>query len=144
MSSQDIGFIIKIISEKLKVHADADLKKRGLTISQARVLGFLEYHDGQATQKEIEQHLNVAHPTVVGLVQRLEKNGFLTCNVDPRDKRNRIIMQTKKAADMSMVLEKSLDDREAVLLSGLSDEEIDELRRILYKIYHNIDEHHAG
>lgn len=140
MNPQDIGFIIKIISEKLKVHADADLKQRNLTISQARVLEFLEHHEGQATQKEIELHLNVAHPTVVGLVQRLEKNGFLTCNVDSRDKRNRVIMLTNKAAAMSVVLEKSLKDREKILLSSLSTDEVNELRRMLYVIFHNIDE----
>ena len=33
----------------------------------------------QATQKEIAPFLDVAHPTVVGLVSRMEQNVHVTC-----------------------------------------------------------------
>lgn len=47
-----IGYQFKLISDKLKVHADADLKNQGLTLAQSRVLTFLNEQDGIATQKK--------------------------------------------------------------------------------------------
>ena len=73
-----IGYQFKIIDEKIKVRADEDLKRHDLTLMQTRVLGFLAEVGGQATQKEIEDDLEVSHPTVVGLVFRMEQKGFLS------------------------------------------------------------------
>ena len=79
MLKNDVGYLIKSINDKLKVRADAELKKYHLTMSQSRVLIYLRSRGGQATQKEIETFLDVAHPTVVGLVSRMEQNGYVTC-----------------------------------------------------------------
>ena len=52
-----IGYQFKIINDRIKVRADADLKTHDLTLTQTRVLGFLTESGGQATQKEIEADL---------------------------------------------------------------------------------------
>ena len=64
----DVGYLIKRINDKLAVRADAELKQYHLTMSQGRVFLYLSSRGGQATQKEIETFLGVAHPTVVGIV----------------------------------------------------------------------------
>lgn len=84
MPQKDIGYLIKNINDKLKVKADADLKHSNLTLAQSRVLTFLASQDGQATQKEIEIFLEVSHPTIVGIISRMEQNGHLICWVDKR------------------------------------------------------------
>ena len=75
----DVGYLIKRIHDKLAVRADAELKQYHLTMSQGRVFLYLSSRGGQATQKEIETFLGVAHPTVVGLVSRMEQSGYVTC-----------------------------------------------------------------
>ena len=75
----DVGYLIKRINDKLAVRADAELKQYHLTMSQGRVFLYLSSRGGQATQKEIETFLGVAHPTVVGLVSRMEQSGYVTC-----------------------------------------------------------------
>lgn len=72
-----IGYQFKIINDRIKARADADLKTHDLTLTQTRVLGFLAESGGQATQKEIEADLQVSHPTVVGIISRMEQKGFL-------------------------------------------------------------------
>ena len=69
----DIRFLIKSISDRLKVCADADLYRYHLTLSQSRVLWCLEQSGGQATQKEIERFHTVSHPTVIGIVSHMKK-----------------------------------------------------------------------
>lgn len=53
MQQLETGVYFKLITDKLRAKADADLKSHGLTMTQSRVLCFLSDHDGEATQKEI-------------------------------------------------------------------------------------------
>ena len=92
----DVGYLIKRIHDKLAVRADAELKQYHLTMSQGRVFLYLSSRGGQATQKEIETFLGVAHPTVVGLVSRMEQSGYVTC-WPCEDGRNKNVKLTAQA-----------------------------------------------
>ena len=83
--------------------------------------------------------MNVAHPTVVGIVSRLEKNGFLKCYVDEADKRNKIVCLTEKAIDVGEQMNAEIEMNEKMLLNNLSDDDINSLRRILKTIYKNLE-----
>lgn len=139
MPQKDIGYLIKNINDKLKVKADADLKQSKLTLSQSRVLAFLDNQGGQATQKEIEVYLEVAHPTVVGIISRMEQNGHLRCRVDETDKRNKIVALTEQAKALGEEMEQRLSANEEKLLASFSEEEIKKLRQMLLTIYHNLE-----
>ena len=89
MDQFQIGCLLKMITDKIKMRADADLAQQGLTLTQSRVLGYLDRSGGQATQKEIEGFLQVSHPTVAGIINRMEQNGFVRCRLDPADKRSK-------------------------------------------------------
>ena len=93
----DVGYLIKRINDKLAVRADAELKQYHLTMSQGRVFQYLSSRGGQATQKEIETFLGVAHPTVVGLVSRMEQSGYVTCwpCEDGRNKNVKLTVQAE-------------------------------------------------
>ena len=127
MNNQDIGSLLKQIHDKMKVSADASLKEIGLTISQAMAMEFLHEKGGK-----------VAHPTVVGIVSRLEKNGFITCYVDETDRRNKIICVTDKAEKNAEKMYNGRAEAESRLLQSLSAEEIEELRRLLQILYNNV------
>ena len=125
-----IGYWFKTISDKMKASADADLKRHGLTFAQARVIGLLEQTGGEATQKEIENDLQVSHPTIVGVVSRMEQNGFLTTYVDPDDRRNKRVKLTPKALSMSQTMKTLVEAKERKLIHSLSSKEVKELYRL--------------
>lgn len=52
MPQKDVGYLIKNINDKLKVKADADLGRYGLTFAQSKVFAFLHGCGGEATQEE--------------------------------------------------------------------------------------------
>ena len=83
-----VGPLFKVINERMQASADADLKEQGLTFAQSQVIVYLIEHAGRALQKEIETSLKVSHPTVSGLVSRLEKNGFVRTWVAEDDRRS--------------------------------------------------------
>lgn len=140
MQEKDIGYLMKNINDRLKTRADADLGRYNLTFAQSRVFGFLNSCGGAASQKDIERYLEVSHPTVVGLVSRLEQRGFVLCRVDAADRRNKIVELTEQARTIGQDMERSVAATEAELLSGLSASDVDELRRMLTVMYGNLEQ----
>ena len=139
MMKRDIGYLIKNINDKLKAKADADLKHCNLTLAQSRVFAFLHRNDGQATQKEIEVFLDVSHPTVVGIVSRMEQNGHVISWFDEHDKRNKIVRLTNQAQALGMDMEQNIKSNEKQMLASLTDEDIERLRELLLVVYKNLE-----
>ena len=139
MQKRDIGYLIKNINDKLKAKADADFKRYNLTLAQSRVFAFLHSNGGQATQKEIEVFLEVSHPTVVGIVSRMEQNGHVISWIDENDKRNKIVKLTEAAEALSMDMEHDISSNEQKMLASLSGEEVEQLRELLLTFYKNLE-----
>ena len=133
MLKNDVGYLIKSINDKLKVRADAELKQYHLTMSQSRVLVYLRSRGGQATQKEIETFLDVAHPTVVGLVSRMEQNGYVTC-WPCEDGRNKYVKLTPQAEAIDKDMQENMHANEERLLAPLSPEDRERLRDLLLTV----------
>lgn len=136
--NNDIGHIIKTINDRLKARADAIMKQHDLTLSQERVLAYMMSEGGSVTQKNIEDHLKVTHPTVVGIVARLEKNGFVHCYLDPENRRNKIVELSERAYQIADEMKATIRLHEEMMLKGLSVEEVEALRSALLHIADNI------
>lgn len=139
MTLKGIGYLIKMINDKVKVKADADLNTYELTLSQSRVLTFLKSKGGQATQKEIEEFLEVSHPTVVGIVSRMEQNGYVTTWFAPKQQRSKMVRLTEKAQTIGEELIRMVQEQEASMLQGLTQEQVTELAKMLRVIYENLE-----
>ena len=133
MLKSDVGYLIKSINDKLTVRVDAELKQFNLTMSQCRVLLYLNSRGGQGTQKEIETFLGVSHPTVVGLVTRMEQNGYVMC-WPSEDGRNKNVKLTPKAEDIDKDMKKNMQVNEQTLLEHLYPEEREKMRDLLLKV----------
>lgn len=138
MEDKDIGHLFKAINEKMRTRFDNQLKDNNLTFSQCQVLFFISCNGGEVTQKQIESFLDVSHPTVVGLIARLEKNGYISCHTDESNKRNKIVCQTEKAAGFSGEMFRSRLEGEEKMLNGLSKSDRAQLRLYLETIYNNM------
>ena len=135
----DIGFLIKLIHDDIDRIINNQLRPMELTSSQGVVLAFLLAHaDGQVTMRALQDTLGVAHPTVVGLIRRLEKKGLVEVRVAKEDRRMRIVSLTKKAGEMLAKVPPQTELIESQLLAGLSDEERCELRRLLSVLHRNV------
>ncbi|WP_019171083.1 MarR family winged helix-turn-helix transcriptional regulator [Pseudaminobacter salicylatoxidans] len=73
-------------SRKLRTLFDARVRTHGLTLSRARLLMHLVKADG-ATQAELADALEVEQPSLVGLVDALEKMGHIERRAIDGDRR---------------------------------------------------------
>lgn len=141
MNQKNAGYYLKRINDYIESDANRELEQYGLTCSQTRVLSFLLNRKDEVTiQKDIEDFFEIKHPTVIGILQRMEAKGFITSSVDPNDKRQRIITLTDMAFEVEKKIGDHVKDAEKRMGSGMTDEEIADLKLLLYKVYKNINE----
>ena len=127
------------MTDVLGREANYMLKEHDLTWGQSRLIGFLSRNGGECTQKELENFLEVSHPTVVGIVSRMEQNGFVTCRIDASDRRNKIVSLTEKAVEAGKSILGSLREQEEAMFDGFTDEERQKLDEYLFRIYENLN-----
>lgn len=133
-----VGYLIKNISDKMRCCVDEHLKEHNLTFQQSKVIAFLAMKNNQASQKQIEDFLKVSHPTVVGIISRMEQNGYLTTFVDKIDKRNKIVKLTPKAIEKWDKLKTTIDANEKQILKGLTDQQKLDFIAFLEQVYKNL------
>ena len=139
MKHNNTGFYIKRISEYIESDANRALEQYGITCSQARVLTFLlKRQDKTTIQKDIENYFEIKHPTVIGILQRMEAKGLIASSVDPSDKRQKIITLTDSAFKLEKTIADHVEDAEQRMAEGMTEEELETIKQLLYKVYKNI------
>lgn len=123
----------------MRAKADSDLKKLNLTMSQSHVISFLNRCGGTSTQKDIVSCLNVSGPTVVGLLFRMEHNGYISTCYSQQDRRAKIVSLTPKARKIGKELEMKIIDNEKKMLKSFSDSEVEKLKSMLISISDNLE-----
>ena len=139
MKHNNTGFYIKRISEYIEADANRALEQYGITCSQARVLTYLLKRQDKVTiQKDIENYFEIKHPTVIGILQRMEAKGLIVSTVDQGDKRQKIITLTDSAFELEKTIADHVEDAEQRMAEGMTKEELDTIKNLLYKVYKNI------
>ncbi|NND06848.1 MAG: MarR family transcriptional regulator/GNAT family N-acetyltransferase [Saprospiraceae bacterium] len=68
---------------------------------------------GQTTVSEIASVLHFAHPSVINIVQKMDKSGYLQITSDPSDNRKRVIKLSEKALSQLPEMERVWEACEA-------------------------------
>lgn len=133
------GEYFKMINIMFIAHADAALRPLGLTCAQSDVLIFLaERGEAETTVQDIGQHFRLKHPTVIGLIRRLEQKGFVTTAVSARDRRCRTVRLTDKFDEVQRVMNDIRQYLDAQATRGFSNEELGQLHGFLERVCENI------
>jgi len=139
MSRMKVGFYFGQIHEALDRMVNNELRPFGITASQSRTLMNICMSPGEeATMKELEAAQKVAQPTMVGIVNRLEKNGFVETRTDEKDRRVKRVKLTEAGREWCRDGQRHMDRMDEVLLTGLSEKEVKELVRLLEKVSANL------
>jgi len=86
------------IRRALRQPLEAEVAKGGLTMPQTSVMQVVVRHDG-ISLKDLSQAVSLAHSTVSGIVDRLEKRGMLSRRPDPKDGRISRVYPTAAVRD---------------------------------------------
>ena len=130
------GELIKRLNDALGRKANNTLMCDDVTLSQIKVLATIsEAADETITLKELEKHFEVKQATMAGIAARLEKKGMIE---GLNDKRIKHVKLTAKGEEICKTARASMDENERELLKTLNDDEKEQLRNLLQRVYDSI------
>ncbi len=106
------------VNRKLRALFDARVKERGLTLSRARALFALSKRDG-LNQRELAEELGIETPTIVRLLDGMEKQGFIERRVEASDRRAKQIHMTERGRGIADEIDKLACEIRQQVLDGV-------------------------
>ena len=101
--------------------SDRFFSRFGLTDVQFNILMILKEHRKEGlSQQELSEHLIVTKSNVVGLIDRLERGGYVTREAHPSDRRFNQIVLTSKGEKLEAKIEESYFKEVDKMMSVLS------------------------
>jgi MarR family transcriptional regulator, transcriptional regulator for hemolysin len=133
-----IGFIVNRTARAFVKSLDLELREKvGVTVGQWKVIVMLVKQNG-LTQKETADKLGLEGPTLIPIIDKMEKDGLLVRRVDSSDRRNNRIYRTEKAdALWDRMMECATKVRQASV-KDISEENMRIMRNVLDKIWQNL------
>ena len=129
-TSKHLGPRLRLLNQQIHQYMDQRFAALDLTGSQSFFLRYLTEND-EVYPKDLEQRFHLSHPTVSGILQRLESKGFITMEASEHDRRCKRIRPTEKAIVRQKEVCKSFAAMEQVMVQEMSEEDIQTLIRLL-------------
>jgi DNA-binding MarR family transcriptional regulator len=125
-------FLISKVCQKLIIILQKTFSESGVEVTpiQVMLLFFLQKNDGSSLT-QISQGLMLENPTVTGLIDRLEKLGYVKRSDHPNDRRVYLVHITEKGnkvANKALPIIKKLNEQ---IKEGYSKSEIDDFKKVL-------------
>lgn len=119
-----LGPRLKHMNQLIKSNMDKTFTSLDLTAIQSFILHYMSTCEEAAVYpKDIEKRFNLTHPTVSGILQRMEAKGFIACTPDAADRRCKRLSVTEKARQCQREVCSAICKIESAMLDGFSEEE---------------------
>ena len=132
------GPLLRYLHSSVDREISTALEKMELTSAQGHFLGFTRLQKTPPCPKDIEEAFHLSHPTVSGLLSRLEKKGFIQLKTDENDRRCKRIFILPKGEECTDTLHQTILATEEKLVSGFTEEEKNQFRSLLERTVTNM------
>lgn len=120
-----------------------ELAPHGVTFRQCQILCWLAL-DGDLSQVELAQRMNIEPPTLVGVLDRMEADGLLIRRPSPEDRRRNVITVSSKAKPVWEKIVACARKIRARAVQGMTPEQLQSLKELLAIVRRNISESPPG
>lgn len=129
--NQRFGPKFRVLHSSVDQAMTTALAQMGLTAAQGHIMGYLCRSPQPPCPRDLEQAFRLSHPTVSGLLRRLEKKGFIALRPDPEDKRCKRIHILPRGEACNQHMHETMDAIEKQIVRGFSAEEQQLFSRLL-------------
>lgn len=137
---RSIGYWITITSHLYQQQLNEELGPVGITLRQFQVMAWLMV-DGALTPSQLAERLMVEPPTLGGILDRMQREGWIERRLDEQDRRRRLVHLLPGAAPVwEGVVERLLLMREQAT-RGMKPAEVKTLIRLLQTVHKNLLQH---
>lgn len=109
-----------------------------LTASQGPILGYIAHRKTAPCSRDVEEEFHMSHPTVSGLLSRLEKKGFIEFRPDETDRRCKRIYLLPKGQEFMELVHKTIRENEKQMVRDFTDGEKELFFQLLSRAISNM------
>ena len=132
------GHLLRILHWCTHQSMTIALESMELTAAQGRVMGYLAHQQQPPCPKDIELEFQLSHPTVSGILSRLEQKGFIELHTDPDDRRCKRIYILPKGAQCHDLMHSTIQANEKRIVAGFTPKEQEQFAALLQRAITNM------
>lgn len=132
------SYWVSLTSGLIEVELNNELAGSGITLRQVQVLACLALK-GEMTQTELAALLRIEPPTLVRILDRMERDSWIERCSAPNDRRKKIIRPTEKVNDQWDHIVKCGERIQNRAMRGLSHEQVQNLNETLAIMRKNLE-----
>ena len=143
MRNKEIGFKIHTLDLILRRRMLANAKENGIDEASAMhgwIVGVIYDSKEDIFQKDIEARCHIARSSVTGILQLMEKNGYIKRESVDYDARLKKLVLTEKGVSLHKTKTKHHKEMEQIMAKDLTELEKQEFIRLADKIINSLKE----
>ena len=135
---QHYGHLLRVLHWCTDQSMTAALETMDLTASQGHIMAYLAHRSQPPCSRDIEVEFQLSHPTVSGLLQRLEQKGFIEQRSDPTDRRKKRIYVLEKGIQCHQLMHDTIEENERRIVRDFTPEEQEQFAAFLNRAIINM------
>lgn len=132
------GHLIRVLGNCTQQTMTAALASMELTSTQGRIMGFITHRQSPPCSRDIEEAFQLSHPTVSGILSRLEQKGFIEFRPDETDRRCKRIHPLAKGLALQETMHQIIAANEEKLVEGFTEAEKQLFSQLLTRAIDNM------
>lgn len=134
-----VGYWICQASQVFQRAFNEELAPQGVTFRQAQVLGCLAL-EGRLSQTDLADRMRIEPPTLVGILDRMERDGWIRRSGDARDRRRKLIEPRAASKPAWTKIVAAAKRVRARATRGMTSTQLTQLKKLLRLVQSNLDE----
>lgn len=132
-----IGYWVTMAANAIRRAVNEELAPQAITYRQCQVLGWLALA-GPLPQSELAERMGIEPPTLVGILDRMERDRWIRRKPCPTDGRKKLVHPTAAAGPVWSKIVAAARRVRKRATQGLSEIELAELKRMLERVQQNL------
>lgn len=135
---ESIGYLVHTASHAVEQALNEELRAHGITFRQFQVLAALALMGDDVSQGDIAGRLGIESATLVGVLDRMERDGWIRRHPCPTDRRKKIIRTTARVKSVWQTMAECGHRVRRRYMQGVSSKEFQITWRVLEQILANL------
>ena len=134
---ESVGYWITMTSHFYQDALNQELLPYGITFRQFQVIGWLVY-EGPLSQVGLADRMMIEPPTLVRILDRMERDQWITRENDPQDRRRKVITVLPEAKPVWSKMVACLKRLRKKATEGMTPEQVQTLKVLLAQVQENL------
>jgi MarR family transcriptional regulator for hemolysin len=134
-----VGFWVCQASHALQRAFNEELAPQGVTFRQAQILGCLAL-EGKLSQTDLADRMRIEPPTLVGILDRMERDGWIKRGGDKTDRRRKLVEVLPAAKPVWIKIVAVAKQVRARATRGMTQAQLGQLKKLLAVVQMNLQE----